>query len=278
MVVPRCDFSEYANTLDATPGTSSPGAAITAGATPHVKTAFTSLIDPTPGDCYGFWIQFANTFLAATNSRALLDIAVSDTGAGAAAGDIILADYLVGGRGSFGIGAAPTLMYIPLFIPGGKRVSARFQSARASTVLEIVLHLPHASPSGQPWKVWKHADALGADTATSGGVAITAGNTGAESAWTAIGGTTGRAYEAFIPGWATGTVTVITALAYHFEVGADSTAWMEYYGSCTTNETVVGPFPPIPVYRGAPSGTQMQMRAECSGTAVALDYALYGLY
>jgi hypothetical protein len=275
--IPRCDFNKFTSNLDATPSTSSPGTPITAGATPHVKTAFTSLIDPTPGDAYGFWLYFFNTFLAATNSRALLDIAVSDTGVGAVAGDIIFPNYLVGARGSFGIGEKMSGIFVPLFIPAGKRISARFQSARASTVLEIVIFLSCCSPGGQPPPTWKRADAYGADTATSGGVALTPGSTGTESAWTALGGTTTRAYDAFLPGMQIGTATVITALMYHVEYGADSTAFMEYCNSTTSNETIFF-WPPAPMYRGVTSGVQMQVRAECSGAAEGQDYAIYGLY
>ncbi len=278
--VPRCDFNEFAHNLDATPSTSSPGTAITAGATPHVKTAFTSLIDPVPGDCYGFWLWFANGFLAATNSRALLDIAVSDSGVGAVAGDVILPNYLSGYRANvtFAGGAMQGAMFVPLFIPSGKRVSARWQSARASAVLELVVFLNDCSPSGQPPKVWRKADALGVTEASSQGTAIVSGSTGAESAWTAIGGTTSRAYEAFLPGFQGASDTTLTSLAHHIEYGADSTAWAERYAQVTNNESVVGPHPPAPIYRGAPAGTQMQVRAESGGTGEELDHALYGLY
>ena len=277
--VPKCEYAEYGSNLQATPSSTVPGTSIAVGATPHTKTAYTSLIDPIPGDCYGFWLLWLNTGSATAINRALLDLALSESGVGAADSGIILPNYLVGGGPTISqAGGGATMMFIPIFLPEGKRLSARWQSAVASITGVFAVFLNRCSPSGVPDKVWSKADALGITTASSSGVAITAGNTGTESAWTSIGSATSRDYEAFIPAVQGATDTAMASISYHAEFGAGSTPWAEYYFATRSEENVCGLKPPVPIYHGAPAGTQMQARAEASSTGEVLDYALYGLY
>ncbi len=260
--------------LEATPSTT-PGTTITCGATPHVKTAWSSLLDPVGFDVSYIVVMLYNCNTAATETGCFVDIGVGPTGGGSE--QVIIPNLLAGHSAA----QAGTFSYTrafsaPFYIPKGTRISARAQARVVSETVDIVLWV-YGGMSGQTWLPTR-ADDYGPDTATTRAALITAGNTGAESAWTSVGGTTTRDYHGYVFMGQGGTNTTITALAYHWETGFSSTAHAEFYTQCTTGEVIGGPIPHVPILMPIPSGTQMQVRGECSGTAVEMSAAYYGLY
>jgi hypothetical protein len=259
--------------LEATPSTT-PGTTVTAAGTAHVKGSWTSLLDPVGFDVCHIWVMLGGTFVAATETGVMVDIGIGPSGGGS---EQVIIPNLLGGHtptwGNLGIGR---VFSSPFYIPKGTRISARAQARTASDTVEVMLFV-YGGMSGQQWLPTR-ADDIGCDTATTRGTLITAGSTGAESAWTNVGAATGRDYHGYYFMGAGGSNTTITALAYHWETGFSSTAHAEFYTQCTTSEVVNGPWPNVPVFMPIPSGTQMQVRGECSGTAVEMSAAYSGLY
>ena len=67
-------------------------------------------------------------------------------------------------------------------------------------------------------------------------------------------------------------------LAYHMEWGYSSTTLGERYFAGSNVEMVGNFMPSVLDYVTIPSGTQLEVRAECSGTGESLGYSLLGFY
>lgn len=266
---------ESAHNLSATPLTL-PGATITASATPHAKGAWTSLIDPVPFDVHLLHLAYWNSATAATRTDQMLDIGYGPAGGGSE--QVLLPEILTGwapngdryGRS----------MVLPLFIPAGGRLSARLQALIASDTLAVFVGIAGGG-DGIPGPLFRGADAFGTVVASSIGTSHTPGNTGAESAWANLGSATANDYiGCMMMVQGTMATTVMTTIGYHWELGYSSGAaplgeWA--YGG-NTNEILNGPWPVLPSFKPIPSGTQLQVRAEASGTAQAYDVAALCFY
>jgi hypothetical protein len=98
-------------------------------------------------------------------------------------------------------------------------------------------------------------------------------------------GTTTSAHKAIVFGvQGDASDTTMLARAYHFDVGIDtaSTSWLsqdEIMAGSTINETVgvLSGMVWLPIYASVPSGSVLVVGAESSGTADALNVALYGV-
>jgi len=123
-------------------------------------------------------------------------------------------------------------------------------------------------------------DDYGVATATSNGTAHTSGNTGTESSFASLGSTLSRNYGAvmLVPQGKTDS-TVLAALIYHFELGIGGSQLNGYEIRAITNTAEYLMFgPSMPMLVNLPSGTQLQVRGECSGTADSIDFGAYCFY
>lgn len=150
---------------------------LTASGTPHNKGAWSELITAADIDYTGIWI-FTNTgvSVSATDTSTLLDV-----GFGAAASEVSVV-------GEIGLGFANSVraIYLPLYVPAGTRVSARIQSVVVSETLVVWCMLVGGGGYGPPL-VGRQAVTYGANTGTSGGVAMTVpGAANTKGAWTQI--------------------------------------------------------------------------------------------
>lgn len=262
------------STLPATPS-GNPGTSITASASTNTKGSWTSLIDPLNFDVYRLWLGLSDTNTSATIERVLLDIGYGPTGGGSE--QVIISNLLAGGLQNTGSNLGPSrIIDLPIYIPSGTALRARCQSNIGSNTVRVWA-VVWGGPDAPPWKVFTMCDDYGTNTSTSAGTSHTAGNTGAESAWASLGSTLSRDYEAFF-GLVQNAQTVTTQITYHYELGYSSTTLYEGYASATTTECMHGLWPVGPNYAPLPSGTQMQVRGEASGTAQAHELALYCLY
>lgn len=261
------------NNFTATPSTSAVGTLLTAAGSAHTKGSWAPLIDPVPFDVYGIWLQFTDHFTTGSAIKGLTDIGIGPSGGGSEV--VVVPNLLTGGIANltFAGGGAQRWFYLPLFIPEGTRLSARHQSTTASKTIRCVVNL-WGGPSGPAWPTITHVDAYGITEASSSGVSHTPGNTGAESAWASVGSTLSKDYDGFFVS-VQGNNGTETAIGYHLEFGYSSTTLCEVYCQGATNETICGPLPSGPFFVPLPSGTQMQVRGEASGTAVAKDVAIY---
>lgn len=260
----------WQSNLSATPSTSAPGTNVTASGSTHTKGSYSQLISATTYDWHGFWLYAINTATSAAATDVLLDVAI-----GAAASEqIILPNWMVGWSPAVTLG--PRRMFVRIFIPRGTRVAARCQALIASDVVNVLV-FGCPGNSGLPGPLFSGCDAYGIDAATSSGTSHTAGNSGAESTDANVGGTTSRPYGAVMLGVASQSTTT-TAIGYHWELTIGGTTHAEWYTCNTTGEVVAGPFPETPIGVSIPSGTQLQIQGEASGTAQAQDVAFYCFY
>lgn len=268
----------WQHNLPATPSVSAYGTTLTASSTTHTKGSWTAIINPVAFDCIGFFIYVGTTFTVATRTDVLVDIGIGPTGGGSE--QVILSNLIAGWRHSnAATGSFPMGVYFPIGISKGLRVSGRCQALISSDTVQVTMFLIQA-PSGHIHQVCAGADDYGVSTASSGGTSHTAGATGTESSFANIGSTLTKNYKgAIVIPQGTMSDTISNALAYHWELGLGSTTLAEWYYYITTDEFMVGPYPPIPVMTELPSGSQLQVRAESSGGAPeAQDVGIYCLY
>lgn len=272
LLFPILQQSVLQHNLPATPSPTAPGTAVTASGTPNVKGSWVELISSANFDVCGISLAiFADSASAAVNAN------LYDIGVGAAGSEQPIVSNLLN-TGSTNLTAGGLSYFLPLEIKKGTRISARHQSNVASKGARITTFL-HGGFSAPPWKTFAGAEGIGVDTADSGGTTHTPGNSGAESAWANIGTTLAKHYGAMLPIVSTGSDTTMTSLAGHLEVGINSTTLAEYLFGTNNTEFISYLLPSVPFYGNFPIGTQMQIRAEMSGTAdTDLEFALLGFF
>lgn len=259
----------WENNLPATPATNL-GLSITTGGTPNTKTAYSEVFASVAYDVHGFWFYYANTSSSGAIANFLVDIAIGPGGSE----QVIVPDFQVGWAAASNAGMNG--VFFPIFIPKGTRMAISVQSSIASDVARFAFFL-NSGASGYVGQLFSGCDTYGANTANSGGTAHTAGNSGAESTDANIGSATTRHYGAVTIS-VNGTNTGTTAVSYHWELTIGGTTVAEWLTANTTAEIVYGPYPQTPIYCSIPSGTQLQVQGECSGTAQSQEIAFHCFY
>ncbi len=263
--------------LNSTVGTTVWGTTQVSGAgVDTLSAAFTDLI--TAANC-AFDIGYIELWVAtsvapsATDSSCLLNLYT-----GAAAAEVSLISGLSVGWCDIPR-VQPKVIGIPCFIPQGTRISMKTQAITASLSLEIVAFLYPADQgrAGAAPRGPTIFEVVGINLTGSRGTTHTPGNSGAFSAAANIGGATAfdaRALSLMISGQGTKSDVTMTAVSYLVELSkSGGPVYGTWWVGNTANETqVVIPTRMIPV--NIPSGTQLQVRAKCSGTAEAQDYSV----
>lgn len=262
----------WQSNLPATPSLTQWGTRLTASGTPHAKGSWATLATATY-DVYGFWLCVNGTVSSATRTDAMLDIGIGTAGSPE---NIIVPEWLCGWRALPATGGQ--FQYFPIFIPRGAIIQGRIQALIASDTADVLIFL-NGGGSAQPGPLFSGCDAYGTAAASSIGTSHTPGNSGAESTDANIGSTTSRAYGAVMLGLGGSLAqTTMTNIAYHWELTIGGVTICEWFAETHTTECQNGPFPPAPFYVTIPSGTQLQVQAEASGTALAQDVAFYCFY
>jgi hypothetical protein len=222
-------------------------------------------------DVYGFWIATNGTNAATTQTDMMLDIAI-----GPNQENIIVPEFLCGWRQA--VNAANSPIFFPIFIPKGTLVSGRIQALITVDTADVLM-FANGGASAIPGPLFSGCDAYGTSILASQGTSHTPGNSGAESTAADIGSTTSKHYGAVMLGIG-GTLadTNTTTAQYHWELQIGSGTICEWWAGTNGNEYTLGPLPPVPFQVSIPSGTQLQVRAECSTTAEAQDVAFYCFY
>lgn len=270
--LPKTYQRTHESNLSATPSGTTLGTTVTASATPHTKGSYAQILASTAFDVFGFWVDINNTTASNTNTSSLLDISI-----GAAASEQVIVSNLLCGWRAGSTTAQPQGHYFPIFIPKGTRVAARCQSAVVSKQINTAFFFFEGDSRFGAGSFFVGCDAYGTDTATSTGTAHTAGNTGTESAFASIGTTLSRNYGAvsLVPQGKTSD-TAMTAGIYHYELGIGDAQLGGYEIRMIANGAEYTMFShSFPLYANLPSGTQLQVRGECSGTAESIDLAAY---
>lgn len=272
LAAPRSFAGQVTSNLPATPSTGAFGTRATGSSTINTKGSWSQVTASLPHDAYGFWLTMAGTATSATSTDMLMDI-----GIGAGGSEVVIVPNLLAGW----IGTptqGPRTLFIPIFIPKGTRVAIRNQGVIASDTVDCMFHFVSGNPSMRG-NLFVGCDAYGVNSSgASAGTAHTPGNTGAESTWANLGTTATKSYGAILPLIQVGTVTSLTAIAYHWELGIGGVTLAEWYFMGNTGEYINGPYPAEPAAVNIASGAQLQVRAEASGTAIAFDVAAYCFY
>jgi hypothetical protein len=281
LILPNApQFSRYVNNFAATPAAAGFGTTVNHNGVAHTKSAsYTELIAATAFDAQLVIITVQSNFVAGADSSTLTDIAI---GAAASETDII-PSLASGWCEATNTAPGPRHFIFPMYVPSGSRVSARSQSVRITGSVTVGIELFGGPKNPDAWWCGTQVTAYGANAGTSAGTGFTPGNTGAEGTGVSVGTTT-AAHKALVLGvQGNPSDTTVTARGYHFDIGLDSssTEWFEtdrYFATSSTSEVIVpGGQVWWPVYRSIPSGTELMVRGECSGTADALTAIIYGV-
>lgn len=250
-----------------------------AGAANTKNTTWTELIASTAFDALYVQVIVGVNNAANTNTATLIDIGIGAS----TAESVLIPDLLAGFSGQLsGGGGGPRHYMFPLRVPAGSRISARAASVRTSGSTRVEIQLWGGPRNPDMWWSGQQVVAYGINTADSGAVSVTAGNSGAEGTVTSIG-TTSQNHEAFVVGVQGNKGSYTGGTTYHFDLGLEttSTAWLirDFYQCHVTSGEIVGMggFPWFPVFAQVPSGTVLAMAGESSGTAEAFDFAVYGV-
>lgn len=249
------------------------GVEITTGATPHVKTAYTTLLTPT-FDVYRMVLSFTQSGGSATVSGGLCDIAFSSS-------DLVILSNLLCGWVANGPNAR--VYDFPIFVPSGEPIKARVQSAVATNNIFIACYV-FGRPTGgvEPWTPGR-VETLGITEASSVGVEQTVGN-GSKSAYISIGTTHADYITRGIivgVGGGTGDTTMLNCNVA-VDIGFGGSGSQQLYHSNllvvgNTGEECLGPYGCQGVGISLPPSTEIWARAQSHVASQDFDYAVYCL-
>lgn len=250
----------------------SAGTAITAPGAINTKGAFTQLSASSPVDAAGILIS------ASINGAAMLHVLV-DIAVGAASSEqVIVADLHFNRISSNNMGMSP--VFLPIAIPAGSRISARYQSSDSSAVVNVSCVLVAGAINGPQ----------------AGGQCVTYGAVGGASKGTTVDpGATANTKGAFVEMVAATPfktnfltfgmlpdATVLGAVSWLVDIAIGPSGSEQVvipnvfmYGNqsiATSQMRVSLPF-------AIPAGSRVSMRAQCSSTATgrALLFVLHAI-
>lgn len=244
----------------------------------HTKTGWSQLIAATAEDSHGFLLSVScpNGFSALH----LVDIGIG----GAGSEVVILGNHFFDGRRLSGSGGYEQY-FIPLFIPAGSRVAARYQTNLNAEDLNVIVQLM-AGDFLLP-QAYQKIETIGADTATSRGTDVDPGATAnTKGAWSQLIASSAGDWAGFylVIGWSDNSaVGVHTRFMIDVGVGAAASE-VVLLPDWFANVEIVGdrqvvkqsPVFFIPI----PAGARVAVRAQSNNTDATdriFDLAIYGL-
>lgn len=256
----------------ATPNTNTFGTTVTSG-TSHSDGSDYTLVSSLSHDVE-FIHVIANGFGQIVNNHSVLLDIMTDP-AGGTSFISLIDDLLVGwSSGGFSINYS-----FPVWIPSGSSIGARARSASGNTSDGSVLVIAmggNANPSS--WWCGQGVESVGVVAASSRGTLHTAGNSGSYSSWADLGSVLTNDCRA-IQFAAHGEYDTSGGdLSYYFDFGIAGEAFGPKIIRSTTSANQGLMMPTGPIFRSIPSGTQLQIRGTCSGTAASNNLAAYCVY
>lgn len=231
-------------------------------------------------DCYAIAIWISNTGQAAQNTESLTTIGI-DAAGGTSYTEII--PHLMCSASSSNIGQ---WYYFPVFIPAGSAIAAKGSINNATVGTQSVAVWLWGSPKDPAMVVCgQGVEAIGINTATSNGTAVTSG-TVSEGTWTSLGTTTKNCfYWQYAMGLGDSTATSGNIYACDLShgdgtnqviIGSDKTYLVQSAAEIMGN---LGPMSSAPSYCPVSVGGTIYGRIQCSGTSdTGLTMAAYGVY
>ena len=282
LIVEPWYFTNYVDNFGTTPA-SLHGTTVTPGVLNADGTA-AQLLAAQTFDIYYIVVGLAGYNATGTAMNALADILIDP--AGGTAWKVLISGLVCGFTGGYTAGVQATLMYrFPIYIEAGATIGCQTQVSAASppsagiTKVTIQAYGPPSRPD--VWWCGAGVETLGVTAATSTAVSVTPGNTGAYGNWATIGTSTAR-YGSIQMGL-NGVDSNMNAAQYFFQVGRNNVAIPSHptmAAATTTLEAVYYSYMYGPTWCDIPSGTALQVRGTCSGTAEvwAGGAAIYGVY
>jgi hypothetical protein len=175
-------------TMALTSAASALGVQLTTVGSTNTKGAWTQLVASTSVDLAGLW--FSTLAFGSASTPRLVDI-----GIGAAASEQVLVANLTSQQGGAGASTEGDSVFIPIAVPAGSRLSARYQATNTAGTQYVNLTGQIGGPS------YSNVDTYGATTADSGGIVIDPGGTAnTKGAWVELTSSTARRHRALIVG------------------------------------------------------------------------------
>lgn len=255
----------------------SPGTNFTAGAS-HNDGAAVTCLSALAHDVHYIRIRLSGIFGSGLDVNALGDLLIDPSGG--TTWTALINDLCCGFTNSNSSTGCPWSYDFPLWIPAGASVGWRAKSAVGTDVTtgQVLIEAFGEPANPAMWWCGSGVETLGIAT-VSKGTSITPGNSGADGSWTNIGSTSSYLYKAIQLG-INGSDNNALAVAYHFELGLGSQklpgsgkVWVNMQSTELAYHHNMGM-----VGCNIPSGSQLQARGTCSGTAEAMWGAIYGVY
>jgi hypothetical protein len=260
-----------------TVGTVTPGTAITSdAASAAVKGAAAEVFSATDFDTYLVGVGLAGTQAAAVNSDAAMDLLV-----GAATEEVLIPDVLCGERFAFGGGGTGLgpIIVLPVYIPAGTRIAARYACARLSHTSRALVWL-WGGDGVPPFRVGRKVTTYGITTLPDG-TTVVPGASGAAGSHTQIVASTTERHFAFMPSFQINNDTNMVARAITIAMGIGAATEEEltqtWWMGTGTGEDISGMFPSFPAFADVPSGTRLTLRASNSGTNDAYSGVIHAV-
>lgn len=247
------------------------GTLVTASSTIHTLGTRVELVASTAYEADWCRITCLNTGVSATLTDQLLNIYIGPQGSET----ILIANIQSGWSSPVTVGI-PVILWFPLRIPRGSRISADLQALISSDNCSVVFE--YGFTNGETW-AGSGVETLGANTAASRGTAITPGGV-SEGSWVSIGTSTQK-YHYLLPALMGNNDTTLTAGANSWDVGTGSNVLQEMqdFYSFDSGSEVQSQWLPRGFWCDVASGTALQLRGQNSATPGGLQYAtLYGVY
>jgi hypothetical protein len=231
--------------------------ALTAPGSTNTKSAWTQLSASAPFDVAGLWVTVS---AGGANGSALFDIGIG----GAGSEQVIVPNVPVRRNGGANFGSGPIVL--PVAIPAGTRIAARYQSSATTNTLVVGALLVAAA-----WNTAQGGNrvaAYGAVTATGVGTVVDpGGSANTKGAWVEVASATD-----FDSSWLLLSVlpsgTLLSAQSWQVDVAVGASGSEQVvipdvyiYGSSTVDNQVRLALP-----FSIPAGSRIAVRAQCSST------------
>lgn len=253
------------------------GTTVTSDGVAHtLPTAYTELIAATTYDSDWVNIAFTNNNASNTDTDSLVTVYI---GAGTAE-QVLIPTLLAGWTANSAASFHFKRYSFPLHVPAGSRISARHQSVRTSTSVNMWIELLGGC-SGDHW-TGTRVECVGADTGTSGGTAVTAGGA-SEGTLTSIGTNTYEwGYVQPMIGGNTTDTSMNNGLVGCDLASSSSTANLisgldDFLFDTTASETAA-PVGSSGRFCTIPASTTLYLRSQTSATAEGQDWCIYGVF
>lgn len=258
------------------------GPSITAGGTANTKGAYGQLIAAAGFDASFIYLEWNSTFTANTDTSSLMDIAIDP--AGGTSYTVIVSNMLCGSVGG-PVQVGTRSMLIPVSIPRGSSIAARYQSVSAGHTMQIGCRLYGGVHPNQPRLHRGPLITYGVTEATSSAInVVNAGSPNTKGAWAAIG-TASRQHSGVVVGLQLGTGTTGNERPF-YDIGMDpaggtayTTIIPEIAAASSTAEEMVSADPVSAILHvSIPSGATFAARGQSAGGGGQdiFDIAVYG--